>query len=215
MLYLNDKYDRRQDTEVGMSNTFEVVFKGEVIEGQDVAATRANIGKLFNADEAKIERLFSGSSVVIKKDLDEATANKYIGAFKKAGAVATVRNTAIEETNEPAAAQTSAAPAPTSTPTPSAASNSNTSFEHSAEASQHVTKAPKTSFDLDSNPDLSSLSLRENTGNLFEPSAEVADVDIDTSEFTLAATGSDLAEKKEDIAPLNADLSGISLIDDK
>lgn len=216
MLYLNDKYDTRQDTEVGMSNTFEVVFKGEVIEGQDVAATRANIGKLFNANEAKIERLFSGSSVVIKKDLDEATANKYIGAFKKAGALATVRNTAIEEISEPVATQTSSAPTPAATPAPtaSAASNSNTSFEHSAEASKHVTEAPKTSFDLDSNPDLSSLSLRENTGNLVDPSAETADAEIDTSEFTLAATGSDLAEKKEDIAPLNADLSGISLVDD-
>lgn len=199
-----------------MSNTFEVVFKGEVIEGSDVAATRANIGKLFNADEAKIERLFSGNSVVIKKDLDEATANKYIGAFKKAGALAIVRNAAVE-TSEPAATQASTAPttpAATPAPTPSASANSSTIFEHSGEANQHLTEAPKTSFDLDSNPDLSSLSLRENTGNLVDPSAEVADADFDTSEFTLAATGSDLAEKKEDVAPLNADLSGISLVDD-
>lgn len=200
-----------------MSNTFEVVFKGEVIEGNDVAATRANIGKLFNADEAKIERLFSGNSVVIKKDLDEATANKYIGAFKKAGAHAIVRNAAAE-TSEPVATQDSTAapttPAATSAPAPSTSTNSSTSFEHSEEASKHLTEAPKTSYDLESNPDLSSLSLRENTGNLVDPSAEVADVDIDTSEFTLAATGSDLVEKKEEVAPLNADLSGISLVDD-
>jgi len=199
-----------------MSNTFEVVFKGEVIEGNDVAATRANIGKLFNADEAKIERLFSGSSVVIKKELDEATANKYIGAFKKAGAHAIVRNAAAE-TSEPVATKASTAPttpAATSAPAPSASANSSTTFEHSGEASKHLTEAPKTSYELDSNPDLSSLSLRENTGNLVDPSAEVADANFDTSEFTLAATGSDLAEKKEDVAPLNADLSGISLVDD-
>lgn len=199
-----------------MSNTFEVVFKGEVIEGNDVAATRANIGKLFNADEAKIERLFSGSSIVIKKDLDETTANKYIGAFKKAGAHAIVRNAAVE-TSKQAATQASTAPttaAATPAPAPSASANSSTSFEHSGEASKHLTEAPKTSFELDSNPDLSSLSLRENTGNLVDPSTEVADADFDTSEFTLAATGSDLADKKEDAAPLNADLSGISLVDD-
>ncbi|MCK5337065.1 MAG: hypothetical protein KAQ67_12930 [Gammaproteobacteria bacterium] len=203
-----------------MSNTFEVVFSGEVIEGNDVAETHAKIGKLFNADEAKIARLFSGNSVVIKKDLDEATANKYIGAFKKAGARAIVRNAAAATESKVAAAETApaaSAPAPvaTSKAAPAAAaSNANTVFEHSGEASEHLTAAPQTKFDLDSDPDLSGLTLRENTGNLFDASAEAPDADIDISEFTLAATGSDLADKKEEVPPLNADLSGIDLVDD-
>lgn len=199
-----------------MSNTFEVVFNGEVIEGNDVAQTRANIGKLFNADEAKIERLFSGNSVVIKKDLDEATANKYVGAFKKAGAVAVVRDAAASEeivvtapVSEPAAA-----PVNEPSPTPTSTSSSSSTFEHSEEASKHVTAAPKTKIELKGEPDLSGLSLRENTGNLVDPSDEVANADFDTSEFSLAATGSDLSDKKEEVAPLNADLSGISLVDD-
>lgn len=192
-----------------MSNTFEVVFSGEVIEGNDVAATRAKIGKLFNADEAKIERLFSGSSVIIKKDLDEATANKYIGAFKNAGARAVVRNTAASIEATPAAAPVSTAPSAPTTP-----STSGSTFEHSQEASKHLTEAPKTQLDLNSDPDLSGLSLRENTGNLVDSAGDVADANIDTSEFSLAATGSDLADKKEEVAPLNADLSGISLVDD-
>lgn len=200
-----------------MSNTFEVVFNGEVIDGHDVAETRANIGKLFKADAAKIERLFSGNSVVIKKDLDEATANKYIGAFKKAGAHAVVRNAA--EAAEENLAESSPSPAPAqatteSKPATPAASNANSVFEHSKEAGEHLTAAPKTQIELNSAPDLSGLTLRENTGNLVDAPDDVPDADIDTSEITLAATGADIGDKKEEPAPLNADLSGMSLVDD-
>jgi hypothetical protein len=195
-----------------MSNTFEVVFSGEVIDGYDAAETRAKIGKLFNADEAKIARLFSGSSIVIKKNLDEATANKYLGAFKNAGAVAIVRDAAEVE-------EIIAAPPPDSDTETAAPASSNTAnsaasiFEHSGEASAHLKAAPKPQVELDSNPDLSELSLRESTGNLVEPPEETPEPVIDTSEFTLAATGTDLAEKKDEPAPLEADLSGITLVD--
>jgi len=199
-----------------MSNTFEVVFNGEVIDGFDAAETRAKIGKLFNADEAKIARLFSGNSVVIKKNLDEATANKYLGAFKNAGAKAIVRDAAAPVVEEVQAAPPPAEPAPatsTPSPAPAATTSGNSLFEHSGEASEHLTDAPKTQVNLDSDPDLSGITLRENTGNLVDPSGDVPDADIDTSEFSLAATGSDLADKKEEPEEYNPDLSGITLAD--
>ncbi|MDH5425710.1 MAG: hypothetical protein OEY29_12005 [Gammaproteobacteria bacterium] len=197
-----------------MSNTFEVVFNGVVIDGYDAAETRAKIGKLFNADEAKIARLFSGNSVVIKKDLDEATANKYIGAFKKAGAHAVVRNTAAATEKATAPAAAVAPPAQRAEPAAPAVTSSTSVFEHSGEASEHVTAAPQTQLNLNSNPDLSELSLRENTGNLVDPSEEVPEASFDLSEFSLAEAGADIGDKKEDPPPLNADLSGISLLDD-
>ncbi|MDH5517777.1 MAG: hypothetical protein OEY36_08150 [Gammaproteobacteria bacterium] len=198
-----------------MSNTFEVVFKGEIIDGFDTAETRQKIGKLFNADEAKINRLFSGNNVVIKKNLDQATANKYITAFKNAGAIAVVRNAAAESqpTETPATAKPVAAQPNETASSSAATSQSATAFEHSGEASAHLSPAPQTQIQLDSNPDLSSLSLREANGNLVDPGDEVAPVDIDTSGFSLAASGVDLADKKEEPAPLNADLSGMSLLD--
>ena len=202
-----------------MSNTFEVVFSGEVLDGFDPAETRAKIGKLFNADETKIARLFSGNSIVIKKDLDEATAYKYVGAFKNAGAKAIARDTAaaapvVEEVtaapppSEPAPAKPT--PAPATAPTQS---SSGSIFEHSGEASAHLTEAPQTQVKLDSNPDLSGISLREPTGNLVDPSGETPEPLIDTSGFSLAETGSDLADKKEEPEEYNPDLSGITLAD--
>lgn len=204
-----------------MSNTFEVVFSGEVLDGFDPAETRAKIGKLFNADEAKVTRLFSGNSIVIKKDLDEATANKYLGAFKNAGAKAVVRNTAASEASfEPTPATEStpkpvkeATPTPAAKVKPKAGAVDSSVFEHSGEASAHLTAAPKPQVELDSNPDLSGLSLKEGTGNLVDPSEEIPEANFDTSEFSLAATGSDLAEKKEEAEEYNPDLSGISIVD--
>ena len=203
-----------------MSNTFEVVFKGEVIDGFDPAETRAKIGKLFNADEAKIARLFSGNSIIIKKDLDEATANKYIGAFKNAGANAVVRDASTPESAAaPVTAAETTAPPPATKPEPTAApattqsSSTGSFFEHSGEASAHLTEAPKTQIELDSNPDLSEFSLREGNGNLVEPSEGIPEVNIDTSEFSLASTGTTLGESKEEPEEYNPDLSGITLVD--
>jgi len=210
------------DTGVFMSNTFEVVFSGEVLDGFDPAETRAKIGKLFNADEAKIARLFSGNSIVIKKDLDEATANKYVGAFKNAGANAIARDAAapaeavVQEIQAapPPAEEAPAAPTtkPASIPAAPAATGSSM-FEHSGEASAHLTAAPKTQVELDSNPDLSAFSLREADGNLVDPSDDVPEANIDVGDISLASAGTDLGEAKEEPEEYNPDLSGITLVD--
>jgi len=215
LLYSNLRTRYESGIEVGMSNTFEVVFNGEVLDGFDAAETRAKIGKLFNADEAKIARLFSGNSVVIKKNLDEATANKYIGAFKNAGAKATVRDAAASVVvEEVQAAPPPSEPAPAaSNPAPAPATSGGSIFEHSGEASEHLTEAPKTQINLDSDPDLSGLTLRENTGNLVDPTGETPEPEIDVSSISLAATGTDLADKKEEPEEYNPDLSGITLAD--
>lgn len=64
---------------------FDLVFGGELVRGADPAQARKNIGNLFKITEAKVEALFSGKPVTLKKGLDFATANKYLVAIKKAG----------------------------------------------------------------------------------------------------------------------------------
>lgn len=200
-----------------MSNTFEVIFSGEVLDGFDPAETRAKIGKMFNADETKIARLFSGNNIVIKKDLDEATAYKYVGAFKSAGAKAIARDSAASTSPAPAkpaaVAPTSAAKPATAPAAQKPAATGGTVFEHSGEASAHLTEAPKTQVNLDSNPDLSGISLREPTGNLVDPSGDVPEANIDTSIFSLAETGATIGVNKEEPEEFNPDLSGIKLVD--
>ncbi|WP_122563256.1 hypothetical protein, partial [Pseudomonas viridiflava] len=51
---------------------------------------KANLGKLFQADESRLELLFSGRRLVLKNNLDEQTAEKYRATLERAGAVARV-----------------------------------------------------------------------------------------------------------------------------
>ncbi len=65
---------------------FEVAFSGQISDGAEPGEVKAKVGKMFNADDAKLAQLFSGRRVVIKKNIDRATAAKYQTALNRAGA---------------------------------------------------------------------------------------------------------------------------------
>lgn len=65
---------------------FDVYFAGESLEGFDPAVVRSALGKLFKADAAKLDLLFSGKRQLIKRDCDRDTALKFQRAMKSAGA---------------------------------------------------------------------------------------------------------------------------------
>jgi len=66
---------------------YNLIFQGKIIEGASLEEVKNNVAKLFKADAAKTATLFSGKSIVIKKNLDKETTKKYLSVFKKAGAV--------------------------------------------------------------------------------------------------------------------------------
>ncbi|HCT40969.1 MAG TPA: hypothetical protein DF427_07325 [Moraxellaceae bacterium] len=111
-----------------MSELFNVVFSGEVSGRADPAVVRANVGKLFNASEAVLDKLFSGQPVAVKKMVDRATAMKVRAMMKQAGAE--TRMVPVDDQGRPLdaggattvapAAQTPAA-APVARPVPAAA----------------------------------------------------------------------------------------------
>ena len=90
---------------------FEVAFSGEIRVGENPEDVKARVGKMFNADEAKIEQLFSGNRIVIKKNVDQQTAAKYETALNRAGAECEVKST-----SPPVVVAPSPAPSPTETP---------------------------------------------------------------------------------------------------
>ncbi len=69
-----------------MGQLYTIYFAGDVNEGEDPAAVRAALGRLFRADDATLDRLFSGTPQPIKRNCDKATALKYKQAMEKAGA---------------------------------------------------------------------------------------------------------------------------------
>ncbi|MEM7468759.1 MAG: hypothetical protein AAF387_17970, partial [Pseudomonadota bacterium] len=66
---------------------FHVVFKGELLKGASAEQVKNNLAKLFKTEPAKLDHLFAGKPVIIKKDLDRAGADKYEAVLRRAGAV--------------------------------------------------------------------------------------------------------------------------------
>lgn len=68
-----------------------IIFSGQVQEGHDLNDVKARIGKLFKIhDQAKLEMLFSGKAITLKKDMAPIEAEKYQAAIIKAGALVVI-----------------------------------------------------------------------------------------------------------------------------
>lgn len=83
-----------------MEARYQVVFSGEIAKGQHIEKVKRNLASLYKVEVKKIERLFSGHALAIKKDVDYKTAMKYKSTFEKAGAICNIEevekyNTAV------------------------------------------------------------------------------------------------------------------------
>ena len=194
-----------------MSDVYEVAFSGQVADDADLDKVKANIGKMFKADEAKLAQLFSGKRVVIKKNIDEATARKYEAALKNAGALCEVKNLSqpaeaatVAATPEPAPVETPATTAPVAA-TPSAAANA----DHDIPQAPNTMPLNVTGDDIDDLPaDLAPVGsmMQEIKQQHIEPPAVPDDI-------TVAPVGSDIGDKKEEKTPPLPDTSGLSMVD--
>lgn len=66
---------------------YNLIFQGEIVAGASLEEVKANVARLFKADAAKTAALFSGKTIVIKRNLDSDSAKKYLAVLKKAGAL--------------------------------------------------------------------------------------------------------------------------------
>ncbi|MDX1733303.1 MAG: hypothetical protein R3228_03020 [Halioglobus sp.] len=94
-----------------MDRRFNIYFSGELLAGRGVDEVRANLARLFNANDQTLDRLFSGDLQLLKRDCDEATASKYQTAMERAGAVAIVRASDAAQAPPPPAEPEPQAPA--------------------------------------------------------------------------------------------------------
>lgn len=69
---------------------YEIAFSAQLVPGAQLALVKANLAKLFQADEQRLALLFSGRRIVIKNNLDAAGAEKYRSTLERAGAVVEV-----------------------------------------------------------------------------------------------------------------------------
>ena len=101
-----------------MDPLYDIYFAGEILDGNEPAAVRSALGKLFKADDATLDKLFSGKLLMIKRGCDKSTAMKYEQSMERAGAKPVIRaqeaptppaETEPTEANSPSAADKIAA----------------------------------------------------------------------------------------------------------
>ncbi|MFT4521042.1 MAG: hypothetical protein ACI9JM_003453, partial [Halioglobus sp.] len=74
-----------------MEARYNIYYAGQIIDGHDAVTVRKNLAKVFNADEATLNKLFSGKAQLLKRDCDKDTALKYKSAMQTAGALPILR----------------------------------------------------------------------------------------------------------------------------
>jgi hypothetical protein len=69
---------------------FDLCYRGLLRPGADPDDTRRRLGATFKLKEAGLDRLFTGRPVIVKRDVDAATAAHFERLFAQAGAELTL-----------------------------------------------------------------------------------------------------------------------------
>ena len=181
---------------------YEVIFSGDVLAGQSVIEVKQRLAQLFNADDTRIDQMFSGKPVVVKRNLDMEAAERYQSSLLKAGALVDIRPITADEA--------------VSDERPVESSSSDSGFTPETDPKQdqqsQLQPGEKVLEDVDfgvapAGSDV--LSPEEKKG--FTP------VDVDTSSLMISEAGSDVLadEDKQDFVPREIDTSSLSVDDAK
>jgi hypothetical protein len=68
-----------------MDDRYRLVFRGEVLDNQHPAVVKKRLTDALKLTDEQAEKLFAGTSVVVKQEADAKTAARYQGLFKQAG----------------------------------------------------------------------------------------------------------------------------------
>lgn len=179
---------------------FEIAFSGQLVAGAPLETVQANMARLFQADAQRIALLFSGRRMVIKNNLDAASAEKYRLTLERAGAVVEVVAMAVEEIE--LAAPPVAAPA---LPVAAAAAVG-------AQAPGRLQVLPRDEY-MAAFAEVEALDfgIAPLGVDLQDAHPEVAPPAVDFSQFSLAPAGSDMGQVKAAPAAPAPDTSHLKL----
>lgn len=74
-----------------MSNQrYQILFRGDIADGQSLPDVKQRLKKLFKVDDARIESLFSGKPIPLKRNLGQEQAQHYHKVLRQVGALVTI-----------------------------------------------------------------------------------------------------------------------------
>lgn len=218
-----------------MDGMYRLVFRGEILDGQHRAVVKRRLKELLNLSDSQVETLFAEGPVVIKRNVDEATAKKYQVLFKKAGgrlrAVPAAERAGAVAVPATAAATTSKKTAETAHETAAADAPeglSLQSYDFTPPASEPVAELAAPDFAV---AELGAVLAEQRS----EVHAVVRDVDFEVAEvgadmltepvaevqvrvtdvdFELAEVGADIGDRQEQAIPPAPDISHLGLVEE-
>ena len=177
-----------------MTERYDLVFEAERVRGVELLQAKHNLAKLFNISAEKVDALFCGKSVTLKKGLDFETATKYRVAIKKAGCIAQLREVTVAEQQ--------------TQKTPVDERSSGTKVPVSDLRSQDSSETTGQQTDV---ADDQGLSLSPVGSDVLMASERrvIESIDIDVSDFSIAETGTDLLadDEKTIVERVNIDVN--------
>jgi hypothetical protein len=212
---------------------YDLVFSGQIAPNFELAQVKKNVQALFRVDDSKIQVLFSGKAITLKKGLDLDVASKYRVAMKKAGARVDLVLCPEEKTTPVAAPASSSASQlknSVNATEPSGFSTELGAQPAAAKVPREEIKAPNFGVaavgdDLLSENekttiaaikvDTSGLSIAPQEGNLVDESElfHLDPVQVTIPDFDVAPVGSDVLKEEErvKVQPVRVDISSLSL----
>lgn len=199
---------------------YDIIFRGDILPGHQLFEVKDKLARLFKVDPTRINALFQGAAVPLKRNLDQATAQKYQAVLKQAGAAVQLTPAGKVQARPARAPATrvAAREVPTMTLQQRLAAEQTESERQEAaqaaerEASQAFTLAPVGADLLESAEkpeiapvlvDISAMSLRSEGENLVDAAEHqrLEPVEVKVGDYGLSALGDDLLQAHEKIQP--------------
>jgi hypothetical protein len=74
-----------------MRQKLNIAFYGRINTGTDIEVVKKNLVQITKKDRKTINAMFTGKEVILRKDVDRQTAEKFKAAFEKTGAICEIR----------------------------------------------------------------------------------------------------------------------------
>ena len=72
------------------TDVFDLVFRGEIVQGNSLEEVKQRVAASFNLDPAAADQLFSGTPVRLKRSVNKVTAERLLQRLNDVGAIAVI-----------------------------------------------------------------------------------------------------------------------------
>ena len=191
--------------------SYQIVVTGELVDGAYLPEVKVKLAALFKMPAEKLDPLFSGKRVVIKKGLEAEAAGKYVAAVRAAGLICGAEESvaeAAQASEPPRESGVSLAPVGVTLidPPPVATPEIDVSTYSLASVGEVLVEPPEI---LEADIDISALSMDPVGEDLVDHAPPQAPP-IDIGDLSVAPVGSQMAEA-ENVTPAAIDVGDLDL----